>query len=101
MDIKGRIAYSRYCKVKITENSRTEWDEITRVTVWKIDKKALRKSNSYFYNFFSDNCFTNIYPGNNGYIFEGTERVVKNKLYLLLVKIPNTQWNLLMSGELL
>ena len=39
-------------KVKITENSGTEWDEIARETVWKIDKKALKKSNSYFYKFF-------------------------------------------------
>ena len=33
-------------KVKITENSGIEWDEIARDTVWKIDKKALKKSNS-------------------------------------------------------
>ena len=42
--IKGRIAYPRlsYCKVKNTENSGTEWDEITLETVWKIDRKALK-----------------------------------------------------------
>ena len=46
--IKGRIVYSRlnYFKVKIRDNSGTEWDEIARDIVWKIDKKALKKSNS-------------------------------------------------------
>ena len=54
--IKGLIVYFRlnYFKVKITENSGTKWDKITRETVWKIDKKVLKKSNSYFYNFFSN-----------------------------------------------
>ena len=42
---KGQFIYSRlkYCKVKITENSGTEWDEIAQETVYKIDKKALKK----------------------------------------------------------
>ena len=58
---KGRIVYSRlnYCKVKITENSGTEWDEIALETVWKIDKKALKKIMFIFIIF-------------SGYIFEGT-----------------------------
>ena len=45
MTIKGRIVYSRldYCKVKITESSGIEWDEIARDTVKKIDKKAFKK----------------------------------------------------------
>ena len=34
-----------YCKVKITENSGKEWDEIARETVGKVNKKALKKSN--------------------------------------------------------
>ena len=52
--IKERIVYSRlnYYKVKITENTGTGWDKIVWETVWKIDKKASKKSNSYFYNFF-------------------------------------------------
>ena len=43
--LKGQIVYSRlnYCKVKISENSGTEWDEIDRETVWKIGNKALKK----------------------------------------------------------
>ena len=46
--IKGRIVCSRlnYFKVKITEGSRTEWDKIAWETVWRIDKKALKRSNS-------------------------------------------------------
>ena len=54
MAIKRQIVYSRlnYYKVKITENKGTEWDEIVRETVRKIDKKALKKSNSYSYKFF-------------------------------------------------
>ena len=51
---KGNVSYQRmnlcsrlnYYKVKITENSGTEWNEIARETVWKIDKKALKKINS-------------------------------------------------------
>ena len=65
MTIKEKIVYSRlnYCKVNITKNSGTEWDKIARETVWKIDKKASKKSNSYFYNFFLIIVFTNFYPG--------------------------------------
>ena len=45
---QGQIVYSmlNYCKVKITENSGTEWNEIAKETVWKIDKKVSKKSNS-------------------------------------------------------
>ena len=46
--IKEQIVYSmlNYCKVKIIEYSEKEWDEVDWRTVWKIDKKALKKSNS-------------------------------------------------------
>ena len=63
--IKGRIVYSRlnYYKVKITENSGAEWNEIVRETVWKIDKKALIKQILSFYYFFLIIAYTNFYPG--------------------------------------
>ena len=60
------ITKLNYYKVKITENSGTEWDEIVRETVWKIDKKALKKVILSFYNFFLIIAYTNFYPG---YIF--------------------------------
>ena len=68
--IKGRIAYSRlsYFKVKIIENSGTEWDEIALETVWKIDKKALKVILS-FNDFFQIIVFIHFYPGYPEYIF--------------------------------